>query len=107
MFTNLKSSYSEAAACRDSGLVCWPKVAVYKHPGKHPGDIHIFEAVGNNALHEFVGSARHVIFFSTQGSRSITDEISKSDLDGDKYLISWNTKVKVSKVSSLLPDQNS
>ncbi|CAM6081635.1 unnamed protein product [Calypogeia fissa] len=84
---------NQVAITMGYGLVSWPKVAVYKCPGKHPGDIHIFEAVANKEIQDIVGNGKYVIFFSTKGPRSIPDEIANSDLDGDKYFVTWNTEL--------------
>ncbi|MCL7051044.1 hypothetical protein MKW94_021514 [Papaver nudicaule] len=62
-------------------------VLVYKHPGLHFGDIHIFKATYVKELEEFVGNAKFAIFFPTTGSRSIADEMANSDFDGDMYWV--------------------
>lgn len=67
---------------------------MFKSPGKHPGDFHNFEAIANKEIQDVIGSGKYVIFFSTKGSRSIPDEIASSDLDGDKYFITWNAEVR-------------
>ena len=66
---------------------------VYKNPGKHWGDIHVFDAIWNKELDAYVGQAEHTIFFSTQGDRPVADEIAKADFDGDLFWICSNTEV--------------
>ena len=82
-------------ACREDGAICRSKVLVYKPPGLHPGDIHIFEAVWNRAIEAVVGKGTHGIVFSTQGPRSVTDEMAGSDLDGDQYWVCWHPEVYI------------
>jgi len=80
----------------DSGngsKICRDKVLVYKPPGLHQGDVHVFEATWNKEINAVVGGATYGIMFSTKGGRSITDEMAGSDLDGDQYWVSWNPEV--------------
>lgn len=67
---------------------------MYKNPGKHWGDVHLFDAVWDQVLVEYVGHAENTIFFSTQGDRPVVDEIAKADLDGDLFWICTNTEVR-------------
>ncbi|XP_020528669.1 probable RNA-dependent RNA polymerase 5 isoform X2 [Amborella trichopoda] len=69
------------------------KVLVYRHPGLHFGDIHVFTATYIEDLVEIVGNAKFAIFFSTQGPRSAADEIANGDFDGDMYWISTNPEL--------------
>lgn len=77
----------------DGTPICRQKVLVYKPPGLHQGDVHVFEATWNKEIEAVVGSATYGIMFSTKGARSITDEMAGSDLDGDQYWVSWNPEV--------------
>eukprot|EP01018_Ginkgo_biloba_P002643 Gb_32086 [translate_table: standard] len=69
------------------------KVLVYKNPGLHFGDIHVFKATYIEEIEKIVGTSKFAIFFSTQGPRSAADEIANSDFDGDLYWISMNVKL--------------
>lgn len=66
---------------------------MYKPPGLHPGDVHVFEATWYKEIEAVVGTGTYGIIFSTKGARSITDEMAGSDLDGDQYWVSWNPEV--------------
>lgn len=79
--------------CRGDGKVCG-KVLVYKNPGKHWGDIHVFEAIWDSRLDPYVGPSKYSIFFSVEGERPIVDEIANSDLDGDLYWVCANTEAR-------------
>lgn len=78
--------------CRGDGRICG-KVLVYKNPGKHWGDVHVFDAVWGERLNPYVGPSKYMIFFSTNGDRPVVDEIANSDLDGDLYWICDNAEV--------------
>nr|XP_024378193.1 probable RNA-dependent RNA polymerase 3 isoform X2 [Physcomitrium patens] len=69
------------------------KVLVYKNPGKHWGDVHVFDAVWDERLNPYVGPANQTIFFSVRGNRPVVDEIANSDLDGDFYWVCFNTQL--------------
>lgn len=78
--------------CRDGNKISG-KVLVYKNPGKHWGDVHIFDAVWDGRLNPYVGPGKHAIFFSVRGDRPVVDEIANSGLDGDLFWVSSNTEV--------------
>eukprot|EP01114_Cavostelium_apophysatum_P014365 TRINITY_DN3706_c0_g1_i1.p2 TRINITY_DN3706_c0_g1~~TRINITY_DN3706_c0_g1_i1.p2 ORF type:complete len:446 (+),score=92.80 TRINITY_DN3706_c0_g1_i1:1842-3179(+) len=62
------------------------KVVIMKNPCIHPGDVRQCEAV-------FVAGLRHIenaIVFSVKGERPVADQIAGSDLDGDKFFVSWD-----------------
>ncbi|KAF3341847.1 putative RNA-dependent RNA polymerase 5 isoform X3 [Carex littledalei] len=63
-------------------------VLVYKHPGLHPGDIHLLQATFVKGLEKFVGDSKYAIFFPAVGARSLADEMANSDFDGDIYWVS-------------------
>lgn len=66
---------------------------MYKPPGLHPGDVHVFEATWIKEIEAHIGTGTYGIIFSTKGARSVTDEMAGSDLDGDQYWVSWNPEV--------------
>lgn len=86
----LKSN--EVAIVKNGDKVCG-KVLVYKSPGKHWGDVHVFDAVWDERLNPYVGPGKHTIFFSVRGDRPVVDEIANSDLDGDLYWVCANTQL--------------
>ncbi|XP_078170266.1 putative RNA-dependent RNA polymerase 4 isoform X2 [Carex rostrata] len=63
-------------------------VLVYKHPGLHPGDIHLLQATFVKGLEKVVGDSKYAIFFPAVGPRSLADEMANSDFDGDIYWVS-------------------
>ncbi|CAK9141389.1 unnamed protein product [Ilex paraguariensis] len=68
-------------------------VLVYRNPGLHFGDIHVLRATYVKALEDIVGNAKHAIFFSTKGPRSVANEIANGDFDGDMYWVSKNSQL--------------
>ncbi|KAG0560418.1 hypothetical protein KC19_10G179300 [Ceratodon purpureus] len=83
---------NQVAIAMGNGRICG-KVLVYKPPGKHWGDVHLFDAVWDERLDPYVGPSKYTIFFSTNGDRPIVDEIANSDLDGDQYWVCNNTEL--------------
>eukprot|EP00252_Welwitschia_mirabilis_P009774 TRINITY_DN2264_c0_g1_i5.p1 TRINITY_DN2264_c0_g1~~TRINITY_DN2264_c0_g1_i5.p1 ORF type:complete len:908 (-),score=178.98 TRINITY_DN2264_c0_g1_i5:35-2476(-) len=69
------------------------KVLVYRNPGSHFGDIHIYTAVYVKEIEEIVGDRKYAIFFSTRGKRSGADEIGGGDFDGDEYWVCKNAQI--------------
>lgn len=69
------------------------KVLVYRNPGLHFGDLHLCKATYVEEIEKVVGDSKFGIFFSTQGPRSMADEIAKGDFDGDMYWVCMNAKV--------------
>ncbi|KAF3319962.1 putative RNA-dependent RNA polymerase 5 isoform X1 [Carex littledalei] len=63
-------------------------ILVYKHPGLHPGDIHLLQATFVKGLERVVGDSKYAIFFPVVGPRSLADEMANSDFDGDIYWVS-------------------
>ncbi|KAI3421727.1 RNA-dependent RNA polymerase [Psidium guajava] len=83
----------EVCIILDSGQISG-KVLVYRNPGLHFGDIHVFNATYVEALETKVGNSKYAIFFPTSGPRSLTDEIAGGDLDGDVYWVSRNPQAQ-------------
>ncbi|KAG6545945.1 hypothetical protein Mapa_012606 [Marchantia paleacea] len=84
---------NQVAITLSEGQVYCSKVLVYRAPGKHPGDIHVFQATCNELLDAIIGTGKSVMYFSTQGSRPITEEIGKGDLGGDMYWVCKNAEL--------------
>ena len=66
------------------------EVIVAKNPCLHPGDIRVLKAIDCNELHHL----RNVLVFPNNGPRPHTNECSGSDLDGDLYFVTWETRLK-------------
>ncbi|KAL9362556.1 hypothetical protein Peur_045341 [Populus x canadensis] len=69
------------------------EVLVYRNPGLHFGDIHILKATYVRELEDFVGNAKYAIFFPCKGPRSLADEMSGGDFDGDMFFVSRNPQL--------------
>ena len=69
---------------KDKQVVTGP-VLVAKNPCLHPGDMRKFTAVDRPELHHMVDC----IVFPAKGKRPHPNEMSGSDLDGDKYFVCW------------------
>ncbi len=78
------------------------KVLVYKSPGKHWGDVHLFEAIWDSRLDPYVSASKYTIFFSVQGERPVVDEIANSDLDGDLYWVCNNEQARILSPTAVL-----
>jgi len=65
------------------------KVMVTKHPVMHPGDMRMLTAVD---IPELRGH-KNVILFSQKGIRPEADKMSGSDLDGDQFAITWDSRL--------------
>ena len=64
-------------------------VVVAKNPCLHPGDIRVLKAVFKSELLHL----RNVVVFPNKGFRPHTNECSGSDLDGDLYFVTWETRL--------------
>ncbi|KAL3687085.1 hypothetical protein R1sor_013394 [Riccia sorocarpa] len=84
---------NQVAITLSEGFLCCRKLLVYRFPGRHPGDIHVFESVHNSRLEAVVGNGKYIIIFPTMGFPPITEEIGKGDLDGDTYWVCKNTEL--------------
>jgi hypothetical protein len=80
--------------CRGEGKISG-KVLVYKNPGKHRGDVHVFDAIWDSQLDPYIGASQYTIFFSVLGDRPVVDEMANSDLDGDLYWVCNNEKARI------------
>mmetsp|Transcript_17417 Transcript_17417/g.17350 ORF Transcript_17417/g.17350 Transcript_17417/m.17350 type:complete len:796 (-) Transcript_17417:29-2416(-) len=69
-------------------------VVVGKNPCLHPGDIRVLAAVNKPSLHHL----KNVIVFPQNGPRPHQNECSGSDLDGDLYFVSWDSRLIPPKV---------
>lgn len=65
------------------------QVVVAKNPCLHPGDIRVLNAVARSELSHL----RNVLVFPSRGQRPHTSECSGSDLDGDLYFVTWETRL--------------
>jgi len=72
------------------------KVIVTKNPCLFVGDIKILDAVDVPELHHLWD----VIVFPAKGPRPHTDEISGSDLDGDRYTVCWDQELIPTKMEN-------
>lgn len=64
-------------------------VLITKEPCFHRGDLICLKAIANPALYHL----KHVIVFSQQSPRPDFDRICGSDLDGDRYFVTWNHEI--------------
>jgi RNA-dependent RNA polymerase len=71
---------------------------VARNPSLHPGDVRKVMAVDRRELHHLVD----VVVFSQQGERDLPSMLSGGDLDGDDYLVIWDSDV-VSNVENNKP----
>ncbi|KAI8571425.1 hypothetical protein RHMOL_Rhmol01G0119300 [Rhododendron molle] len=71
----------EVCVILDNGQISGD-LLVYRNPGLHFGDIHRLKAVYVKQLEEIVGNAKYGIFFSTQGERSVANEMAIFDFFG-------------------------
>ena len=70
------------------------RIALYKSPGQHPGDVRVLRAVAPTAEMEkhlaFERDGQHALIVSAVGSRSVLDMIAGSDADGDVFTVITN-----------------
>jgi hypothetical protein len=70
------------------------RVAIYKSPGIHPGDVRLTHAVepteAMRAHLQFSLAGQSALIFSTKGRRSMADMIAGSDVDGDTFCVIRN-----------------
>jgi RNA-dependent RNA polymerase len=64
-------------------------VLVTKHPVIHPGDVRMLMAVDIPALRKQC----NVLLFSQHGDRPEPDKMSGSDLDGDEFAVTWDSRL--------------
>lgn len=65
-------------------------VMVTKFPCLFRGDISVLKAIDKPEVREKFKDKVNCIIFPAKGDRPRTDEISGSDLDGDKYFVCWD-----------------
>ncbi|KAL9300006.1 putative RNA-directed RNA polymerase [Arabidopsis thaliana] len=87
-----KLKKNEVCVILESGQISG-NVLVYRNPGLHFGDIHVLKATYVEALEDYVGNSKYVVFFPQNGPRSLGDEIAGGDFDGDMYFVSRNPKL--------------
>jgi len=78
--------YTERLGEKNPHTIYTGKVIVTKNPCLFVGDIKKLDAVDVPELHHLWD----VIVFPAKGPRPHTDEISGSDLDGDRYFVCWD-----------------
>jgi RNA-dependent RNA polymerase len=64
-------------------------VMVTKHPVMHPGDVRMLLAVDKPELRDH----KNVILFSQWGTRPEADKMAGSDLDGDQFAVTWDSRL--------------
>jgi hypothetical protein len=64
-------------------------VMVTKHPVMHPGDVRMLLAVDVPELRNH----KNVILFSQFGDRPEADKMGGSDLDGDEFAVTWDSRL--------------
>lgn len=65
------------------------EIAVAKNPCLHPGDARVVVAVDRKELHHL----KECVVFSSKGKRPIFNMCSGSDLDGDCYFCTWDSRL--------------
>eukprot|EP00929_Paragymnodinium_shiwhaense_P053038 TRINITY_DN26559_c0_g1_i2.p1 TRINITY_DN26559_c0_g1~~TRINITY_DN26559_c0_g1_i2.p1 ORF type:complete len:2344 (-),score=429.70 TRINITY_DN26559_c0_g1_i2:331-7272(-) len=65
-------------------------VVVTKNPCLHPGDVRRLRAVNRPDVFAKLGHVCDCIVFPVVGERPLPDQMAGSDLDGDKYFVSWD-----------------
>ncbi|KAI9347292.1 RNA dependent RNA polymerase-domain-containing protein [Obelidium mucronatum] len=65
------------------------RVAIMRNPCYHPGDVLLVEAVDLDVFH----SIHNAIVFSVKGERPAADVCSGGDLDGDRFLVIWDSDI--------------
>lgn len=74
---------------RGEYLVVNAPAVVAKNPCLHPGDLRIVRAVDVPELYHL----KECVVFSQKGERPVFNMCSGSDLDGDMYAISWDSRL--------------
>lgn len=65
---------------------------IARNPALHPGDVRTVKAVDVPELHHLVD----VVVFPQQGERDLPSMLSGGDLDGDDYIVIWDTELTTS-----------
>jgi len=69
------------------------EVIITKTPCVYPGDIRKMKAVGKEKAQGRWHHILNCIVFPAKGKRPVTNMISGSDLDGDKFYVSWDKRL--------------
>jgi RNA dependent RNA polymerase len=75
-------------------------VMVTKHPVMHPGDVRMLLAVDIPELRNH----KNVILFSQLGDRPEADKMGGSDLDGDEFAVTWDSRLFLGEWNKCSPD---
>ena len=87
VFVNVRRETDESGE-RSYAPVVGP-VMVTKHPVMHPGDVRMLLAIDVPELRLL----RNVILFSRFGDRPEPDKMAGSDLDGDEFAVTWDSRL--------------
>ncbi|KAH9928858.1 RdRP-domain-containing protein [Fomitopsis serialis] len=70
-----------------TGVLAKPRVMAYRNPSYSPADIRVFRAVYREELKHLT----NCIVFSRKSQHSVPDTMASGDLDGDQYLVVWDS----------------
>jgi hypothetical protein len=99
VFVQISDGYSRDGDVSGSGDVQRPltgPVLVTKHPVMHPGDVRMLMAVNIPELQHH----RNMIMFSQHGRRPEPHKMAGSDLDGDQFAVTWDSRLFLGTLNS-------